>query len=74
MSDDTGLTFYASVVAAGGATLNRETNNRAELLEWLANHAAPGAGTIHRVGMEASGPSIPNMIIALEVGLRRIRE
>lgn len=69
---DQGLTFYASVIAANGARLNRETDNRAELLEWLGRHAAPGAGTIDRVGMAAEGPAIAGMLTAIEFGRRRM--
>jgi hypothetical protein len=67
MTDD-GLAFFATVIATDGTTLHRETDNRGDLLDWLAQHAAPGRGTIASVSMTASGPAIPPMLVAIEFG------
>lgn len=66
MTDD-GMMFFATITAANGATLNRETPNRRELLEWLATHGR--AGTVSRIGMEAQTPdAVHKMLIGLVAG------
>jgi hypothetical protein len=66
MTDD-GLTFRASIRAADGTEVYRETPHRAELLEWVRAHTAAG-GLLIAVGMDATGQAVPAMLLALAFG------
>ena len=64
---DEGMMFSATITAADGSTLHRETPNRGELLEWLSVHGQ--AGTITRIGHEAQTPAaVHRMLIGLTAG------
>jgi hypothetical protein len=63
---DAGLRFFATIQKSSGETLNRETDDRLELLTWLDTHAVSGDALT--VSMEATGSAVPNMIMALRLG------
>jgi hypothetical protein len=68
---DEGLRFSATVLKAAGGIFDHETDDRLDLLTWLADHAAPEA--IVTITMTATGPAVPGMIAALRFGARRMR-
>jgi len=70
MSTDEGLRFFASIRKADGQDVHRATEDRLELLAWLAVHVGPG-DVVLSLTIEATGPAIPGMIAALKFGARR---
>jgi hypothetical protein len=72
MTDD-GLEFHAILARADGTTQTRETDNRTELLHWLATHQGADDRVIE-VGMTAHRPAaVANMLLALRLGEARLR-
>jgi hypothetical protein len=69
---DEGLAFHAILARADGTTQTRETDNRAELLDWLAAHQGP-ADRLIEFGMTARGPAaVTNMLAAFRLGAARM--
>lgn len=66
--NDEGLSFRAIVTSAAGERVTRETDDRRALLVWIDHHYHADAGDTLLVGMEATGPAVRNMLVALRLG------
>jgi hypothetical protein len=69
---DEGLAFHAILARADGTTQTRETDNRTELLAWVATHQGPDDRLIE-LGMTARGhTAVRNMLAAVRLGAARL--
>jgi hypothetical protein len=64
--NDAGLTFRAVIVTPAGERWIRETDSRAELLEWITDRR--DRGRLVELAMTATEPAVRSMLTALAFG------